>query len=160
MSKWKERFMSAAWMFARWSKDPRTQVGAIAVDDNKRVVAEGYNGLPPGVADLPHRMEPPAKYLWTLHAEANVVAQAASGVLRGTTVYVTHCCCAQCAALLIAAGVRKVVIGRGLTNMPEDTFHAGMTMFSEALVVVERESLGIETVSDGTFSHVITGDVA
>lgn len=133
--KWLWRFRDLAKQVASWSKDS-TKVGAVAVTDDKAVVATGYNGLPRGVMDLPERLERPAKYLYTTHAEANIVAHAARTVLRGTTVFVTHCCCAQCAALLINAGVARVVIGDGKTHMSDETFIAAKQMFIEAGVEV------------------------
>ena len=42
---WDEYFMAMAILNSTRSKDPRTQVGACIVDDNKRVVSNGYNGL-------------------------------------------------------------------------------------------------------------------
>ncbi len=83
-------------------------------------------------------MERPIKYLFTTHAEANLVAHAARSVLENSTVYVTHHCCAQCAALLINAGVAKVIFGDGKTSMPQEHFDVAAVMFQEAGVVVER----------------------
>ena len=50
MSKWGQRFLDLAEHVGEWSHDPRTQVGAVIVDDHKRVVSMGYNGFPRGVA--------------------------------------------------------------------------------------------------------------
>lgn len=138
---WANRFLDLARLVASWSKDPRTKVGAVAVLD-KRTRETGYNGLPQGVLDLPERMLPPAKYIWTAHAEANMVATAARPRLAGTTVYVTHPCCSECAKLLIQAGVARVCIGTGETVMQNDPerqegFEAAMTMFREKGVEVE-----------------------
>ena len=50
-----------------------------------------------------------------IHAEGNAVAHAARhGVkLKGATAYVTHMCCKNCADLLIQAGIKTVVYGKG-----------------------------------------------
>jgi dCMP deaminase len=137
LDKWIARFLALAWHFADWSKDPSTGVGAVAVaGDGKTVLETGYNGLPRGVEDRPERMERPAKYLWTAHAEENLVAHAARKVLAGATVYVTHCCCNACARMLINAGVARVVIGNGQTHMPAEVFEVSKTMFAEAGVEV------------------------
>lgn len=130
--KWIARFLADAWAKAGWSKDPSTQVGAVAVDDDKVVLESGFNGLPRGVEDRPERMERPAKYLWTAHAEENLVAQAARPRLKGSTVFVTHLCCNACARMLINAGVAKVVCGDGRTSMPPEQFEVAVTMFKEA----------------------------
>jgi len=42
ISKWDKRFLRIAKEVASWSKDPRSQVGAIAVQ-SRRIVATGYN---------------------------------------------------------------------------------------------------------------------
>ena len=138
--KWQERFLSLAQTVAQWSKDPTTKVGAVAVAHSKQILETGFNGLPRGVQDLPERMERPAKYIWTAHAEENLVAHAARKVLEGSTVYVTHLCCTACARMLINAGVAKVVIGGGQTSMPLEQFEAALTMFEEAGVELEQLS--------------------
>lgn len=134
--KWSDRFFRICQEVASWSKDPSTHVGAIAVGDAQQILAEGFNGLPRGVRDLPERMERPQKYEFTIHAEANVVAHAARAVLTGSTVYCTHCCCSQCAGLLINSGVARVVLGNGATSMPAEKFYAALIMFEEAGVLV------------------------
>ena len=47
--KWDRRFLKIAREGATWSKDPSTQVGAVIVDQDQRVVSLGYNGPPRGV---------------------------------------------------------------------------------------------------------------
>lgn len=136
--KWQERFLSLAQAVAQWSKDPTTKVGAVAVAHSKQILETGFNGLPRGVHDLPERMERPAKYIWTAHAEENLVAHAARKVLEGSTVYVTHLCCNACARMLINAGVAKVVVGSGQTSMPLEQFEAALAMFEEAGVELEH----------------------
>jgi dCMP deaminase len=142
-SKWPARFLQLAQLVASWSKDPSTQVGAVATNSTNHILETGYNGPPRGVEDLEARFQRPAKYLWTTHAEANLVAAAAASRLQGSTVYVTHLCCAQCAALLINSKVTKVVCGPGLTSMAPEQFDVALRMFEEAgveLVVAEPEA--------------------
>ena len=55
MADWDRRFMELAAFYARWSKDPSTQVGAV-ITRGKQQVSQGYNGFPAGVADLPERL--------------------------------------------------------------------------------------------------------
>ena len=49
-AKWNRRFLKIAREGATWSKDPSTQVGAVIVDQDQRVVSLGYNGPPWRVA--------------------------------------------------------------------------------------------------------------
>jgi dCMP deaminase len=135
---WYDYFMGFAKHAASKSKDPSTQVGAVAVGPDGEIRATGYNGLPRGVEDKPERMERPAKYLWTSHAEENLVAHAARvGVsLKGCTVYVTHYPCSRCARSLIQAGVSKINVGDGTTSMPAEEFDTARVMFEESGVEV------------------------
>ena len=144
LTKWERRFMVLAHNVSQWSKDLSTKVGAVAVSKHNSVMETGFNGIARGVQDLPERLERPAKYIWTAHAEENLVTHAARRHLEGSTVYVTHLCCATCARMLINAGVAKIVVGTGrVRNMPPEQFEAARTMLSEACVeLVEEESPG------------------
>ena len=48
---WTDYFMATAFLAAKRSKDPRTQVGACIVNTDKRIVGVGYNGMPTGCSD-------------------------------------------------------------------------------------------------------------
>jgi dCMP deaminase len=108
------RFLPDAFAAMGRSKDRSTKVGAIAIDDNYCLKGSGYNGFPRGVNDdLDHRHERPLKYRWTVHAEMNVIAQAARPVLEGTTLLLTSLHpCATCAGLIVQAGIKSVVTRR------------------------------------------------
>lgn len=135
--------MDLAEHVAQWSKDLRTKVGAVAVSKHNSVMETGFNGIARGVQDLPERLERPAKYIWTAHAEENLVTHAARRHLEGSTVYVTHLCCSTCARMLINAGVSKIVVGTGrVRNMPAEQFEAALTMLAEAGVeLIEEENV-------------------
>jgi len=137
---WNDYFLEMAHLVASKSKDPNTKVGCVIVTEDKVVPATGYNGLPGGVADKPERMERPAKYLWTSHAEENAVAQAARvGMpLKGGIAYVTHMPCSRCARTLVQAGVTAVIVDSGTTSMPKEEFEVAMQMFNEAGVEVAQ----------------------
>jgi dCMP deaminase len=141
MTNWPLRFLQVASQIGQWSKDS-TKVGAVAVDGpSKKILETGYNGIPRGVLDRPTRMMRPDKYKYVCHAEQNLVAHAARSVLAGSTVYVTHAPCCDCAKLLINAGVKKVVYGPGETHMSPDLFATALTMFKEADVEVEKANV-------------------
>lgn len=142
--KWDVRFLELAKHISSWSKDPSTQVGAVAVKD-RRILATGYNGFPRGVADLPGRLENRnEKYLRTVHAEANAIAQAAKNAisLADADIYVwPFIPCSSCCTLLLQAGIRRVVVPN--TTIPdrwEESFNMSQAMFSEAgidLIVID-----------------------
>lgn len=115
MDKWDSRFLRMAEEVATWSKDPSTKVGAIAVDDNKRILSQGYNGFPRGISDSHERLNNrEEKYTYIVHAEKNVIYNATyNGVsLDGATVYVHGLMvCSECAKGLIQVGVKRVIMG-------------------------------------------------
>ena len=113
--KWDLRFLKLAEMVAGWSKDPSTQVGAVLVDDDRRVLSVGYNGFPRGVEDADYRLKDrETKYAFIVHAEVNAIF-AAGSLARGATLYVWPTftdagVCNECAKVVIQAGVGKIKI--------------------------------------------------
>lgn len=113
---WEETFMGIAEVAAQRSKDPRTQVGACIVSPDNRILSIGYNGTPNGFHDnsFPWAREGDfldTKYAFVVHAERNAVLNF-RGNLReftGSTVYVTHFPCNECAKELAQVSVKKVV---------------------------------------------------
>ena len=45
-NKWHKHFIEVAKLTSNLSKDPSTQVGAVVVDRDRRILATGYNGFP------------------------------------------------------------------------------------------------------------------
>jgi dCMP deaminase len=137
---WDDYLMGFARHAASKSKDPSTQVGCVIVGPDREIRATGFNGLPRGVADMPERMERPAKYLWTSHAEENAIAHAArtGARLKDCTAYITHHPCARCARSLIQAGVRAIRIDQSEMSVPSawaEDFLVAEQMLTEAGVV-------------------------
>lgn len=109
MSKWDLRFLELADHIAQWSKDPRTKVGAVIVDDHKRVVSMGYNGFPRGVLDFEERYTDRAtKHMFVAHAERNALDNAPL-MVEGCTLYVPLLPCNECAKAVIQKGIKRVV---------------------------------------------------
>jgi dCMP deaminase len=111
MNKWDLRFMKLAIEAASWSKDLRTKVGS-AIVRNKSVISIGFNGLPVNCNDeIKERFEPPQKYMWTIHSEANSLIQAAKlgQKTEGCVMYITLFPCANCAGLIVNAGIIKII---------------------------------------------------
>lgn len=138
-SKWDIRFLQKAEQAASWSKDPSTKVGAIIVDDLKRVIGLGYNGFPRGVEDTPERYgDRPLKYEMVVHAEANAILNAIAPV-RGQTMYCTNMPCPRCAGLIIQAGVKKVIfLASEWERKNMELLSITETMFTEAGVEFAR----------------------
>lgn len=110
LTHWDRRFLQLARFIAQWSKDPSTKVGCVVVDDMKRIVSTGFNGLPSGVEDTIERLSDRAvKYKMVVHAERNAIIDAKRN-LAGMTAYVWPIMpCSECAAMIIQAGIDKVI---------------------------------------------------
>lgn len=138
-NKWDNRFMQLAKEIASWSKDPSTQVGAVIVDDKKRIVGIGYNGFPRGVVDDSARyVDKPIKHSMVVHAEANAILNAVKSV-KDCNIYIWPLfTCDECAKLIIQSGIKRVIS----TNDRYSPDKAASIMYKEAgieLIVKERE---------------------
>ena len=95
---------------------PRRKVAAILVDDGGRLVSIGYNGVPSGLA---HCIDTPCAgasdqsgdttRCIAIHAEMNALSQARASRRSPRTLYCSTEPCFECAKLLIAEGVKRVV---------------------------------------------------
>ena len=109
IDKWHLRFLRLAREVASWSKDPSTQVGCVIVDQSRRVVSLGFNGLPAGMQDTAERLlNRDLKLALTIHAEENALLFAGRPV-HGCVAFVTRHPCAHCAAKLIQSGIGAVI---------------------------------------------------
>lgn len=140
--KWDLRYLELAKQVASWSKDPSTQVGAVAVGSKGQVLSQGYNGFPRGVEDSKNRLESrEEKYKYVVHAEMNCVFNASyNGVsLDGSTMYVYGLpICHECAKGIIQTGVKRVVMP--YQDVPEKwatSWKTSTEMFKEAGVKTE-----------------------
>jgi len=110
---WNEYFMGIAHLSALRSKDPSTQVGAVIVDENHKVVSIGYNGFPKGCSDdvFPWNREGESldtKYVYVVHAELNAILNSPR-LVKDCTLYVSLFPCHECAKALIQAGITQIV---------------------------------------------------
>lgn len=110
---WDEYFMGIAYLSSKRSKDPSTQVGACIVNQEKRIVSMGYNGMPHSCNDDVYPWERneglDSKYLYVCHAELNAILNCYSGSVRGCSVYVTLFPCNECAKAIIQSGIKEII---------------------------------------------------
>jgi dCMP deaminase len=85
----------------------RRYVGAVATID-RRVVATGYNGSPPGIAHCYHA-DDSEPCLVSEHAEWNAIVHGTDRALEGATLYCTDGACLRCAQLIVRAGIIRFV---------------------------------------------------
>jgi len=143
--KWDLRFLRLAKEISTWSKDPSSKIGVVIVNDDRRVLATGYNGFPRGVEDTSERLiDREQKYPLIIHAELNALLNALySGVsVKDATLYVYGLpVCSDCAKSVIQSGIKRVVLPQ-IENAPEKwrTAWANMSepMFKEAGVAIQK----------------------
>lgn len=139
MNKWDKRFFELAKLVSSWSKDPSSQVGAVVVDDKRRIVSVGFNGFPMGVEDSSERLNVrEVKYELIVHAEANAILTAPRSVV-GCSIYVyPYLPCSRCAGAIIQSGIKRVVVeNRPIPDRWLENFNLAKTILGEAGVQVE-----------------------
>lgn len=138
MTKWTDRYVELAELVATWSVDPSTKVGAVVVGLDRRHVALGYNGFPPGIKDDERLNDRPTKYVLMQHAERNVLDNAQFD-LRGATLIVTKYPCHECAKSIVSKGVSKVIAPAcPAGDRWAESAEWAKKIFGEARVVVEE----------------------
>jgi len=148
---------------ARLSKDQNTQMGAILVSPEGRVISTGYNGAPAGFDDetvpytrekqllaydlldadsgelLSHHEFEANKYPFMVHAEINALHYARGKVPAGSKLYVIGFPCERCALDVSLSGVSEVFVTKddydpkSTLNNSRDTAYY---MFAQAHIVV------------------------
>jgi len=118
---WDDYFMSIVKIIATRSTCDRLRAGAALVKNN-RILSTGYNGAPPGLphcdGEAGHLMEE-GHCVRTIHSEHNAILQAAlipGATTEGATLYTKSSPCIHCAKYIIAAGIKRVVIGKFYRN--------------------------------------------
>lgn len=126
---WDRRFLNIAREVSSWSKDPSTQVGAVLVNEWRRIISTGYNGFPANLADDPEKLlDRQYKLENIIHAEINCLNNLTDNPLEiqnGVLTVKLHelygiadgCClytwpllpCPVCADIIANAGVIRVV---------------------------------------------------
>ena len=106
---WDKYFMKIAETVAEKSKDPSSKMGCVIVDENKRVVSLGYNGLIQGADESKMTLsERPMKYYFSIHSEMNAVLYARRD-LTGCTIYNRVATCENCLKYCLQAGIKRFV---------------------------------------------------
>lgn len=146
---WGDYFMGLALLSAKRSKDPNTQVGACIVNENKKIISVGYNGMPIGCSDdaFPWSREGEdlnTKYPYVVHAELNAILNSKVD-LSNCTIYVTMFPCNECTKAIIQSGIKHMIY---LTNKyPDSTaVKASMKMLDSAGITYEKYIPRIDSV--------------
>lgn len=93
------------------SPDSETKVGSLLVSKSTgSVVSEGYNGFVRGAEDDRLPKTRPAKYEFIVHAEENLICNAARNGVRTDNCFIVQTIspCVRCARLLYQSGIDTV----------------------------------------------------
>ena len=106
-------YMGTAMLHAKLSHSRRTQVGAVLVT-NQGITITGYNGSHVGASNVLETTLEDGTLVTnpsTIHAEANIILKAArEGVsVLGSTLYLTLSPCELCSAMIVQAGIKRLV---------------------------------------------------
>ena len=106
-------YIKVAQLCAKNSYAIKLQVGAIIVKDGQ-IMSDGFNGTPCGFENKCEvkNMDGSLHTLsYVLHAESNDILKCSKygRPTNGSTLYITHSPCIECAKLIIQAGIIRVV---------------------------------------------------
>lgn len=137
---WDTTFMAMAYLIAKRSKDPRSQVGSVIVNPDNIVVGLGYNGFPRGVDDDAWSWDNPEKHFAVVHAEANAILNSNQHPLKDCTIYTTMCVCSSCAKMIIQSGIKKVLFSEG-KHLNRESMVAARKLFQLASVEYKQYAM-------------------
>lgn len=118
---WDDTWIQVADVIAERSRCSRAHIGAVIVDDKKRVRATGYNGQASKLmvaGDCINWCERAQGKTGlgsaydgcpSIHAEANALLYVDRSAIEGGTIYVTAPPCMNCAKLISNSGIVRVV---------------------------------------------------
>ena len=106
-------YIKVAQLCAKNSYAIKLQVGAIIVKDNQ-IISDGFNGTPCGFenkCEIKNIDGSLHTLPYVLHAESNAILKCAKygRPTNGSTLYITHSPCIECAKLIIQAGIIRVI---------------------------------------------------
>ena len=134
LKKWDLRFLDMAKLVGSWSKDPSTQVGAVIIDQERRVISVGFNGFPRGITDDERLNRRDEKYGIIIHAEENAILTAKRD-LTGCSIYTWPMPpCSKCCSKIIQSGISRIVAPVNTFDRWKDSIEITTKMCQEAEV--------------------------
>ena len=131
-SKWHYRFLNLAKYISEWSQDPSTKVGAVIVDNKKRIVSIGYNGFPVGIQDDARLNIRDIKLQLIVHAERNALLFANKPLDDCILYTYPFMPCSVCAGMIIQSGIKHVISYINNNERWVENFKISEQMFEEA----------------------------
>jgi dCMP deaminase len=130
--KWHYRFLNLAKYISEWSQDPSTKVGAVIVDNKKRIVSIGYNGFPVGIQDDARLNIRDIKLQLIVHAERNALLFANKPLDDCILYTYPFMPCSVCAGMIIQSGIKHVISYINNNERWAENFKISEQMFKEA----------------------------
>lgn len=137
-----KKYLDLAREAASDSPDTSRKIGCVLVLGELLYVS-ACNRFPNGVAVKAERLERPAKYVFTEHAERNALYYCARyGISsNGLTMYLTWFPCADCARAIVQAGIRALVCY-------EPDWNEERYGFKDARTIMEEGGVELRFVSE------------
>lgn len=139
---WDKTFMDIAVVMSKRSRDENTQVGAVIVDTNHKIVSTGYNGLPRTCdhVEWPTKRDGAwldTKYPYYVHAELNAILNAPKTNLSNCVIYSTLIPCCECTKAILQCGISRIVYLED-KHPEEETFQASRAMIKASGIKLEQ----------------------
>jgi len=129
---WDDYFMTVALAVASRASCVKINGGAVIVKD-KRIISTGYNGSPQGIGScfsLGECRKAKKGVKWeekntgncfAVHAEVNAIIQTSGENMKGATMYSVLFPCADCAKVIVGAGIKEVIYFRNYREQNSQT---------------------------------------
>ena len=139
-----QAYMGMARNMATLSPDAETQVGAIMLSEEGRIVASSFNGFVRGAVDGSLPTTRPDKYPYIQHAERNILYNCAYEGIRtkNTTVICTLSPCVECLRACFQSGVSTIIF--------DDLYHS----FSNTDFYTELDDIFVTVEKVGMFTKL------
>jgi deoxycytidylate deaminase len=149
---WVDRmYLQDAWVAARHSTNPRTQVGAVIVVPGTGIVMKSWNRIPDRLTMSGYPKT--SDFSCGEHAERSVIFRLLENniMVRGMILYTTWASCAECARAIIHFGIERVVTLRRVVEATPERWRVsigqGLEMMHDCGIKVVGwcGNLGVDT---------------
>lgn len=162
------RLITLAKFLAERTDDPRKGVGAVIMNEEREIVALGWNGFPtkalygefPRASDKDKYLQQ-KKYPYIIHAEQNALLMRNTKKIKGTTLFVTKTPCNDCTLLIEMLGITTFVLGEKMQkgNKEDASGEINYTKFadkveSNVFICFEMESGSIPATKKRDLSNI------
>jgi dCMP deaminase len=120
-----ETYMKIAHAVKEMSSDDETQVGAVMLSSENRIIASSFNGFLRGADDNALPRTRPGKYEFIQHAERNLLYNCAYEGIRtkDTTIICTLSPCLDCLRACYQSGVKTIIFDRLYSSCSANGFY-------------------------------------